>query len=139
MLLVQQRELIIRLGLGQTLLLGLSVFNHTCELVKGVWVIIKSGAFIVWDEESFYVILDSSVICFLSAGFEAVMDGDGEGAARAQLCVLQLRSFHLHLYYDQTDGLVAMLYRRTQRLAVVFFRRVLTAVIQNGDRKHSSV
>ncbi|XP_076738360.1 DENN domain-containing protein 4C-like [Maylandia zebra] len=70
--------------------------------------------------------------------FEAVMDGDGEGAARAQLCVLQLRSFHLHLYYDQTDGLVAMLYRGTQRLAVVFFRRVLTAVIQNEDHRHSS-
>lgn len=109
---------------GQTLLVGLSASSY-------FWIAIV--------DESFYVILDSSVICFLSAGFEAVMDGDGEGAARAQLCVLQLRSFHLHLYYDQTDGLVAMLYRGTQRLAVVFFRRVLTAVIQNGDRKHSSV
>lgn len=94
-------------------------------------------AFIV--DESFNLIFDSSVICSPSPGFEAVMDGDGERAARAQLCVLQLRSFHLHLYYDQTDGLVAMLYGGTQRLAVVFFRKVLSAVIQNWSRRHSSV
>lgn len=71
------------------------------------------------------------------------MDEDNERAARAQLCVLQLRSFHLHFYYDEIDGLIGMIFFGTQRIGVIFFRRVMMAVIQtviqNGDCRHSSV
>lgn len=88
------------------------------------------------------MIFDSSVICSSSPGFEG-MDKDNERAARTQLCVLQLRSFHLHLYYDEIDGLIGMVFFGTQRIGVIFFRRVMMAVIQtviqNGDCRHSSV
>lgn len=67
----------------------------------------------------------------VSDRLEATMDGDGEQAARAQLCVLHLRSFQLHLIYDQADGLAAILYYDREKFCEIFLQTITMMFFRN--------